>query len=406
MDPTLAHWLASSTLPRFPRLGTDLTTDVIIVGGGIVGITTAILCQRAGLTFALIERDRLARMDSGLTSAHLTAVSDLRFSEIVSNFGRRQARAIWDAGISAIDQIASLIRTENIACDFKWLSGFLHAPRADDFAMDNLIHEAAASRELGIPSDYISSIPVFHRPGVRFPRQAVFNPRKFLAGLVRNFGGKGSHVFEQTSVDEIQNRPIAIKAGNFTVTGRHLVLATHAAIATSSHATELKTPLAIVETHALSAKLPSQIAEGLFWDTDSPYHHLRIENRRSHDFAIFGGEDHAPGDSDAVHAPTRLAKRFMEIFPDATIDRQWSGHVVETSDGLPLIGSTTVDQFIATGFGGNGLTFGTLAACMAIDSIFARPNPWTVLFNPHRGKPGSYPPFGFANTAHQDFSFR
>jgi Rieske Fe-S protein len=72
--------------------------------------------------------------------------------------------------------------------------------------------------------------------------------------------------------------------------------------------------------------------------------------------------------------------------PKASVEHRWSGQVIETNDGLPFIGETAERQFVATGFGGNGMTFGTLAAMMAVDACLGRKNPWAELFSPHRKK--------------------
>jgi Rieske Fe-S protein len=77
---------------------------------------------------------------------------------------------------------------------------------------------------------------------------------------------------------------------------------------------------------------------------------------------------------------------LRKIAPAAEIDHHWSGQVIETDDGLPFIGENDPGQFIATGFSGNGMTYGTLAAMMASDWVAQRKNPWTDLFTPSRKK--------------------
>ena len=66
------------------------------------------------------------------------------------------------------------------------------------------------------------------------------------------------------------------------------------------------------------------------------------------------------------------------------LTHRWSGQVIETPDGLPYIGQNADHQYAATGFGGNGLTFGTLAGMMISDAILERSNPWAELFDPGR----------------------
>src|SRR6185436_8508759 len=111
---TLSYWLRSAALPEYPSLGRDLTVDVVVIGGGITGITAAYLLKTSGLSVALVERDRLARADTAHTTAHLTMVTDLQLNELVKNFGKDAARAVWDAGRIAIDQIESHIESEDI----------------------------------------------------------------------------------------------------------------------------------------------------------------------------------------------------------------------------------------------------------------------------------------------------
>jgi Rieske Fe-S protein len=81
-----------------------------------------------------------------------------------------------------------------------------------------------------------------------------------------------------------------------------------------------------------------------------------------------------------------LEKKLLQIIPQAKLDRHWSGQVIETHDGLPYIGETAAHQFAATGFSGNGMTFGTLAAMMACDYVSDRKNPWQELFDVNRKK--------------------
>jgi glycine/D-amino acid oxidase-like deaminating enzyme/nitrite reductase/ring-hydroxylating ferredoxin subunit len=392
LDPS-SYWIDSAALPRFPTHTRDLEVDAIVVGGGITGITAAYLLKQAGLTVALLERERCARIDTGHTTAHLTSVTDLRLQELDKTFGLEAARAVWDAGATAIDQIVNLIRAEGIACDFRWVPGFLHAPVEDHDgkATPELEQEAAVAKKLGISAIYLSSIPFFQRPGVKFPQQAIFHPRKYLAALARKIPGAGSHVFERCEAEEIAADPLAVKAGKFWIRGKYLVLATHTPLTGNTGlipATLFQTKLSYYSSYALGAKIPSGlIPEASFWDTGDPYGYLRVERRRGYDYAIYGGEDHKTGQvTDTAAVFQRLEDRFREFAPAAKIDHRWSGQVIETNDGLPYIGETAEHQFAATGFSGNGMTFGTLGAMMAVDAALKRKNPWQDLFDIHRKK--------------------
>jgi nitrite reductase/ring-hydroxylating ferredoxin subunit len=141
-------------------------------------------------------------------------------------------------------------------------------------------------------------------------------------------------------------------------------------------------------SYAISARIPrGDFPESSFWDTSNPYYYLRIDRARDHDRAIFGGEDHKTGQADDTAARfKRLEGLLKQLSPKAKIENRWSGQVIETIDGLPLIGETAENQFVATGFAGNGMTFGTLAGMMACDRALGRENPWHIVFDVNRKK--------------------
>src|SRR4030095_5857467 len=74
---TTSYWMETGPLPRYPALDRDLEVDVVVIGGGITGITDAYLIKQSGKTVALVDRRRFASVDTGHTTAHLTFVTDL-----------------------------------------------------------------------------------------------------------------------------------------------------------------------------------------------------------------------------------------------------------------------------------------------------------------------------------------
>ena len=100
---------------------------------------------------------------------------------------------------------------------------------------------------------------------------------------------------------------------------------------------------------------------------------------------IFGGEDHKTGQGpEPDDCFNKVLVRFRKIASDLEIEHRWSGQVIESSDSLPYIGENAERQFIATGFCGNGITFGTISAMMARDWAVGAKNPWSELFSPAR----------------------
>jgi glycine/D-amino acid oxidase-like deaminating enzyme/nitrite reductase/ring-hydroxylating ferredoxin subunit len=387
---TKSYWVRTAALPTFAPLDRHVNVDVAIVGAGLTGISTAYLLKSAGLSVALLERDACAAIDSGHTSAHLTMVTDEFITDLVKSFGRDTATAVWDAGRLAVNQIEATITAEGIECDFQRVPGFLHGALAGtDASADELREQARLAAELGFAASVVADLRPFPAAGVRFENQALFHPRRYLAGLVHAIPGDGSYVFERTAVDDVTDDPLTVHAAGHRVSCGYVILATHAPHSGKSSflsATMLQSKLAPYSTYVLGGRLtPGAVQPGLYWDTADPYHYLRVERRDGYDFAIFGGADHKTGQQpDTTACWTGLEATLRAHLPAFELTDRWSGQVIETIDGLPYIGETAARQFVATGFAGNGMTFGTLAAMMARDAVLERPNPWRDVFDPHR----------------------
>ena len=265
-------------------------------------------------------------------------------------------------------------------------------PSRRNHAID-LQKEADLATELGFDAEFIARAPFVNKPAVRFDNQAKFHPRKYLIALLRLLSaGKGCQIFEQTNIDEIEGTPItATTSSGARIHCEHVLIATHVPLQGKSGllpATVLQSKLAPYSSYVIGGWVPrGTVHEALYWDTGDPYDYVRVDRRHDHDFVIFGGEDHKTGQvEDTTQCFRRLEQRLKLLLPEIAVTHRWSGQVIETNDGLPYIGETAERQFAATGFGGNGMTFGTLSAMMFADYVAGEKNPWAELFDTGRTK--------------------
>ena len=388
---TESYWIDSASIPTSRSIDRDLDADVVVIGGGITGLTAAYLLSESGKSVVVLERGRCGRIDTGHTTAHVAMVTDARLRDLVDRFGRTHAQAVWDAGLAAAAQIDSIVRAHEIACAFEWVPGYLHAPGGSmsrDEA-NGFREEAALAGELGFDAEYVEEVPSVGGPGIRFDNQARFHPRKYLAALAIAARLEGARIFEHSDAEEFSDQPLCVKANGHSVRCKDIVIATHnprVGVESLAGATLFQTKLALYTSYVVAGRVPKHaVPDALFWDTADPYRYLRLDPHRDHDLVIFGGEDHKTGqvpDTDACYQ--RLEDALLDKLPHASLTYRWSGQVIETPDGLPYIGRTMDHQFVATGFGGNGMTFGTLAAMIIADAITGRRNPWADLFDANR----------------------
>lgn len=392
MDTT-SYWQSSASLSQFPAINSDLEVDVVIVGGGLTGITAAYLLKQAGAKVALLERYRCACTDTGHTTAHLTYVTDYRLSQLVKTFGKDAAKAFWEAGIAGIDQIYDLVKKRAGEAEFRWVPGYLHARlnETDEKDRQSLEEDAQLACELGFECSFVKTVPYANRPGIRFENQAKFHPLKYLEPLLKAIPGEGSYVFENTEATQFEEKPLAVQAGRHKIRCSYVMIATHTPLLGNTgliKGTLFQSKLALYTSYVLGARLPrGAVPEALFWDTSEPYFYLRVDWHSDHDYAVFGGLDCKTGqEEDASRVFGRLQGYLKKVLPEAEIQHRWLGQVVETNDGLPFIGENEGKQFIATGFCGNGFTLGTLSAVMVRDRYLGVKNPWFELFRVDRKK--------------------
>jgi glycine/D-amino acid oxidase-like deaminating enzyme/nitrite reductase/ring-hydroxylating ferredoxin subunit len=393
-------------MPRFASLDRNLETEVVVVGAGVTGITTAWMFSHLGHRVVLIDRARAAGADTGHTTAHLTCVTDTRLHRLARRFGDESAHAIWQAGSKAIDEIETIALQAGADCGFRRMPGYLHVPvrhdvqdhRLDQWVQE-LREEAAVAARLNVDARFIERVPHHDVPGVRFDRQAAFDPGQYLAALLRDIAGSGSHVFEFTGLDFIEENPQrVVAAGGHEIRCEYVVLATNDPVAGRLGAVRaglFQSKLSLYTSYVLGALLPAAtLPDALFWDMADPYDYLRIEPRGGQQLVIFGGADAKTGQEDDALAFERLHERLLEQLPGAVATHRWLGQVIHTDDGLPYIGEHAKGEFIATGFGGNGFTFATLAAQMACDAFLGRVHPLAQLLRVNRkpvpGAIGSY----------------
>jgi glycine/D-amino acid oxidase-like deaminating enzyme/nitrite reductase/ring-hydroxylating ferredoxin subunit len=389
----IPFWIDSVPIQRFPKLQGNVNVDVVVVGAGVTGVTAAYLLKQAGLRVALIERERVASIDTGHTTAHLTYITDVDLQNLARNFGNDHAQASWDAGASAIDEIERIVGEEGIECKFTRVPAYVHvcADSSSKKEISSLKKETDIATKLGFEAVYLKSIPYFNLPGVRFADQAKFHPRKYLRFLVKKIPGNGSYLFEKSAAGDFDAKKWRVQVNRNWISFDRVVMATNnplVGLASTTSATFLQTKLSLYTSYALGARVPSDtVPEALFWDTREPYDYLRVDRHRGFDFIVYGGEDHKTGQKKiTTKAYVRLLARLKKIIPKARIDYRWSGQIISTPDGLPYIGENAAHQFVATGYCGNGITFGTIAALMARDWAIGRKNPWTDLFAIDRKK--------------------
>ena len=378
-------WLDDAPPDAYPRLRGDHEADVAVIGAGLTGLTLALLLQREGRSVALLERGPVARAATAHTSGHLTAVPDISFSKLIAHFGESGAHAAVTAATTAIDTLESLCRATGADAGFLRVPGFRWSTRGRD--RDDLEHEAQLAARLGLRASLVDQTPLPFpvAAAIRFEEQALFHPLRYAAALARAFTAAGGALYAETPVDQVEiDEPCRVHAGGHVVRARSVVHATQTPVGRMVGVQARLTP---VTSYVLVARLASQAPAGLYWDTDEPYHYLRPLHAGS-DRMVAGGSDHKTGQAGSEDAFARLEAWVDEHFGVTVVERRWSFGLYEPADGLPYVGTHgSGPEWVAAGFAGTGLSFGTAAALLIRDQILGNQNPLAELLAASRIKP-------------------
>jgi glycine/D-amino acid oxidase-like deaminating enzyme/nitrite reductase/ring-hydroxylating ferredoxin subunit len=377
-------------LPRAPVLDRQETADVVIVGAGIAGLSTAYELTVRGKSVVVLDRGVLGGGMTSRTTAHLASALDDLYHKLVAMRGEDIARQHYESQSAAVDRIEHIQADESIACDFKRLEGYLFAPTESDVKL--LDRELDACRSLGVDVDRQNAPPI---PGetvagaLRFRRQARFHPTKYLAGLVQALEKRGARLFADTCVtgiDENETRAIVSTDLGHEVHAEAVVVATNTPI---HERVTIHSKQAPYRSYVIAFRAPpGAITDALYWDTLDPYHYVRLQEGAEGECLIVGGEDHRTGlAQDIDQRFVSLEAWARKYFPMAAeVTHRWSGQVMEPIDYCAFIGLSPGRKrtYVATGDSGQGITGGVAAGLLLADLIADGKSRWEALYDPSR----------------------
>lgn len=384
----------------YQKLKEDLETDVVIVGGGIAGVTIAYCLVQEGKKVVLIEDGGIGSGETGRTTAHLVTALDDRYYELERIYGEEKIKLIAGSHAKAIDFIEHVCIKENLNCEFERLDGylFLHPTDKHEF----LSKELDAAKKAGLQVEILQEVPDMKEkiPCIKFSNQAQFHPMNYLRGLAGLIQKNGGRIYTETHASEIDHTGITTADG-FHVKAKHIVVATNSPV-NNKYVMHIKQfPY---RSYVIGARIKkNKIKRALWWDTGDrslneeipPYHYVRLHHLDpEYDLLICGGEDHPVGISDEQRISEQdhyglLEKWMRERFDAEDIIYQWSGQVLEPMDSLAYIGRNPMDKdnvYIVTGDSGNGMTHGTIAGTLITDLIIGRKNELEKIYSPSRFK--------------------
>lgn len=381
------YWRDSIDLPKFPSLEEDLQVDVVIVGGGITGITTAYLLSNEGMKVALLEAGNLLNGTTGHTTAKITAQHDLIYDELLNHFGHEKAYQYYEATSEALQFVKDTVQKHQIDCDLKEEDAYIYATQKS--SINKMIKEIEAYEKLGIKGELINQLPIHLsvQSAIVMPHQAHFHPLKYLTHLVHLIQKQGVQIFERTTAMDVErgSTPTVITEKGNKVSGKYVVAATHFPFYDPSF---YFARMHAERSYVLAIRPRKEFEGGMYLSVDQPVRSLRPLYIDGEDCLIIGGESHRTGQGICAFSHYEAIERFaQETYGIQEYKYRWSAQDLITLDKVPYIGQMNKEEpniFVATGYRKWGMTNGTVAARLLSDLILERENPYVELYSPSR----------------------
>ena len=382
-----SYWIDSypDILENHQKLDKNIETDICIVGAGITGITCAYYLSKQGYKVVVLDKDKIANHTTGHTTAKITSQHGLFYKYLINSFSKEFAKEYLEANELAISNIKNIIDTENIDCDFENQDAYVFTKNESD--LEKIKNEVDAVNSLGFNAEFTTSIPLPLKNilgAIKFPNQAQFHPRKYIAGLVKSILNNNAEIYEDSKVYDIEkdtNHYITYTKDN-KVSSKYVILASHYPIINAPGFYFLK--MYQETSHIIGIETNKPLFDGMYINSESPTLSYRTVNYNGKRLVLVGGFEHKTGSKiDLSNAYSFLEKNAKELYSDAKVLYRWNTQDCVSLDKIPYIGEFSnimPNMYVATGFKKWGMTSSNIAGNIITDKILGKSNPYEDVF--------------------------
>jgi glycine/D-amino acid oxidase-like deaminating enzyme/nitrite reductase/ring-hydroxylating ferredoxin subunit len=377
-----SYWMASTDAISYPPLTEDRDADVVVVGGGIGGLSVAWELGRRGRSAVVLEADRIAAGVTGFTTGRLSSAHPWIYAPLRDSLGAEAARLYARSQQEAVEHVVRTAAELDIDCDIERRPSHVYVEPPE--RVEDLKAELEAVRQAGLPASFVTdtSLPYEVAGALRVEDQVQFHPRRYLLALAEDLVRDGGRIHEKTRVTDMENGRLRTDTGA-TVTARDIVIATQFPVfARALLNLRLRTLRELVIAAPIAAE---RDPEAMFITREENTRSVRTapygEDRR---LLLITGESFPPGGDDVAKRHRHLVDWTREHFKIGDIEYWWAAQDLDTADKLPYVGRLADHLYVATGYARSGMSHGVMSGRLLSALLTGEEPPWTHLYAPRR----------------------
>ncbi len=379
-------WLDGKAPDPHPAFEGGERAEVAVVGGGIVGASTALALAKEGASVVLVEARRIAEGVTGHSTAKVTALHETQYTHISQSVGREAAQAYAELNVEGVAAVAALAYEHTMECSLETAPNYIFAEESSGAAKVEAEARAAQNAGLDVEITEETDLPFDVRVAARLGGQIAFDSAAFTRALVAEAETAGARIHEDSRVRSVKHGSpcvLRFESGHELETER-VVLATHMPLLDRGLFFARVRPQA---SYAVSARA-SDAPIGMYLSLDSSTRSIRsAPSPDGGRFVVVGGEGHKVGQGEGADAYPALSDWLSERFDAEPVQYRWSAHDLMSPDELPFIGQVAPLQpriQVATGFSKWGLAAGVAAGGILASELTGNPDPKRETFDPNR----------------------
>ena len=377
-------WMNNVKNNRLDKLDKDISCDVLIIGGGMAGLSTAYYLMNSDKKVVLIEKGKCGLGATSKNTGKLTWMQDLIYSRLMNNYNEDVAKLYYDSQVEAINSICKTIKDNKINCHLMKTKSYVFSYTGNDcskFGDENRFY-----KNNDIKYKLLEKLPINYpcKYALETYDSYVFNPYEYLVAL-KNIVKDKVDIYENTrciNVDKDYNGYVTNVLDGYKINSKYVVVASHYPMFIVPFFTPFKTR---IDRFFLSGSKCDKISDIQVISYDKKSVSMRYYNDDKDNYFIYGRRSHSITSNLDIRDDYRELNNEYNKYFGKDIEYFYHTHDLMTYDGMPFIGSVDNNLFICTGFNKWGNTNGTIAGKVISDVINEKKNKYVGLFNPKRG---------------------